>query len=138
MRRRLLMAMGMEEDEVKVKKYTYTPNASVTKLNIPLDFEPDTVILYDNYPNDFYTENGSVNYESNTDLPLLLKDEKYNYIVIPYSDTSSSLSYDGTKFNVSHDSGILNIDITNTYKKLISGHTYTIILIGKIESEILT
>lgn len=136
LRRRMLMAMGMEDDEVKVKKYTYIPQAADVKiLEIPLDFEPGAVILYDNYPNDYYMENGSVSFENNGGLPLLINDGKYNFSLIPFSDSKANLSYNGSNFSVSYDSGILNIDIRNTYKKFYTGHTYTIVVIEKMESE---
>lgn len=131
-----MMVLGQEDKDVKVKKYTYTPNKDIQVLNIPLDFEPETIILYDRYPNDYYLENGSHNFGANLALPIVVKDGDYNFSMSPYSTTAVNISY-ADKCTVTYDGELLTIDVSNTNKYLKGNHTYTFIVLGKVETEII-
>lgn len=130
------MAFGMESEKVNTKKYTFVGTGQ-NKISFPIEFVPHTVIFYDHYPNDYYLENGSINFETNSYAPIYIYDfgSDYAFKFSPYSTNSGNAGYDARNC-VSYEDGILTLNPGSFYKSF-GTHKYTIIVIGEIEEEIL-
>lgn len=121
---------------VQIKRYSFVGNGE-RQIQIPVDFEPKTVLMYDHYPYDYLVANGSISYEDNGGYPLYISDGDFAFGSVPYSTSAANSSYRVDDKITTYENGIITI---NPYKswKLFQSHQYTIIIIGEVSEEVLT
>lgn len=136
MRRRTLQSKS-EGNGAQIKRYNFTGN-SERAIQIPLDFEPKTVLMYDHYPYEYLVANGSISYENNGGYPLHISDGNFAFDSVPYDASKTNYSYRVDNEVTTYENGIFTISPYAVWKAFQKGHRYTIIIIGEVTEEELT